>query len=116
MIFFLCLYYSIVPVLSYNIFFYSSGCCDYFPLLAIGSATNFVVILIVLYVCESYLHHIIASRVPILCSFFFFNFVIALADALILTVRGILCECLYFVPLHAFSCKAFVLSFYYYSA
>ena len=72
MIFLLCLYYSVVLVLSYNIFFYSSGCCDYFPLLAIGSATNFVVILIVLYACESYLHHIIASRVPILCSFFSF--------------------------------------------
>ena len=56
---------------------------------------------------------------PVVCPFyvvFFFHFVIALADALILTVRGALCECLYFVPLHAFSCKAFVLSFYYYSA
>ena len=31
MVLILCLYYSVVPVLSYNIFFYFSGCC-HFPL------------------------------------------------------------------------------------
>ena len=64
-----CLYYFVVPVLLLW-FLFSFSNRDYFSLLAIGPATNSVVISVVLCACELYLHFIIFSHVLILCSLF----------------------------------------------
>ena len=66
---------SCVPILfcctcSQLWFPFSFSSHDYFSLLAIGPATNSVVISVVLCACELHLHFIIFSHILILCSLF----------------------------------------------